>query len=159
MNKTVNTKFKLLALLLALIMSLSLAACQMPESDGKGDTADAGKMTLVLAGDETVVHEVDLDELDVTNGLVSILDYLKTQGKLDYKITGGYLDKVGELENNAQTGEYIYIYTSVAEDADVSQYATTVEYEGQTLTSSGVGAADMHIEADAVIYIGLIVWG
>ncbi|MBQ8322175.1 MAG: hypothetical protein IJX92_07405 [Clostridia bacterium] len=157
MKKKINTKFKILALLLALIMMLSLAACQMPE--GEGDTADAGKMTLVLAGDETVVHEVDLAELDVTNGLVSVLDYLKSEGKLDYAITAGYLDSVGELENNADTGEYIYIYTSVAEDADVTQWAKTVEYDGKTLTSSGVGAADMHIEADAVIYIGLIVWG
>ena len=69
------------------------------------------------------------------------------------------INKVGSLENNDETWEYIYLYTSVAQDVDVSEYATTVEYKGQTLTSSGVGASDMHLEDGAIIYIGTIIFG
>ncbi len=140
--------------MLAFIMMTGLAACDNTESD-------AGFMTLVLAGDETTVFEVELDKVEIKNGLVSVLDYLKSEEVLEYEISGTYLNKVGEIENNAANaaeGKYLYVYTSVTADMDVSQYAETVDYEGQTLTSSGVGANEMHIEDGCVIYIGYIVW-
>ena len=34
-----------------------------------------------------------------------------------------------------------------------------MEYKGQTLTNSGVGAKDMHMTDGAVIYIGTINFG
>ena len=160
---------RILALILALVMVLALASCQLPNSndnangstDGEADgnqNAVARTATLVLETDPKTEFEIDLDKVEITNGLLSVLDYLKSEGKLDYKETSGFLDKVGSLENDAAAGKYLYVYTSVAADADVSQYATTVEYNGVTLTSSGVGASDMHVEAGSVIYIGLIVW-
>lgn len=157
---------RFLALILALVMAFALVACQLPsDNNDAGGNATGGDQnvevktaTLVLETDPKTEFEIDLNKVEITNGLFSVLDYLKAEGKLDYKATAGYLDKVGSLENNATTGQYIYIYTSVAADADVSQYATTVEYNGQTLTSSGVGASDMHIEDGTVIYIGLISW-
>ena len=156
--KRTNKKIgKLSALLLALIMAFSLVACQMPEEEG-GEPVDKGKMTLVIERSNSIPYEVDLNDVKIEKGLVSVLDYLKAKGKLDYSMNGTILDSVGGLKNDAAKGEYIYIYTSVTEDADVSQWAKTVEYEGKTLVSSGVGAADMHIKADAIIYIGLIVW-
>lgn len=151
-NKMKTSIYKILTLILALAMAISLVCCDK-------ESEESGSMTLVVAGDETQEFTVELSELEITEGLVSVLDYLKSEGKLDYAITGGYLDSVGGLANNALTGEYIYIYTSVAADMDVSQYATTVEYEGQSLTSSGVGANEMHIEDGCVIYIGYITWG
>ena len=69
------------------------------------------------------------------------------------------LTKVGELENDAAAGEWIYVYTTVEDDIDVSQYATTVQYDGQSITSSGKGAHEMTIAKDAIISIGLIVYG
>ena len=163
--KTMKKNFeRILALILALVMVLAFAACNLTET---GDDTDNGAgeqdavqktATLVLETDPKTEFEIDLNKVEITNGLLSVLDYLKAEGKLDYTGTSGYLDKVGTLENDAAAGKYIYIYTSVVADADVSQYATTVEYNGMTLTSSGVGASDMHIEDGAVIYIGLISW-
>ena len=142
---------KILAFMLSVCIMLLLVSC-----DKKQDAE--GKMTLVLAGEQPLVYEVELDGLEIKNGLISVLDYLKSENKLDYAETAGYLDKVGPLENNAAEGKYIYIYTSVMADMDVSQYAMAVEYEGKILTSTGVGAKDMHIEDGCVIYIGYIIW-
>ena len=142
---------KILAFMLSVCIMLLLVSCNKKQDA-------AGEMTLVIAGDSVTEYKVDLGEVEIENGLMSILDYLKEKGQLDYAETAGYLDKVGPLENNAATGEYIYIYTSVDADMDVSQYASTVEYEGKTLTSTGVGSKDMHIEDGCVIYIGYIVW-
>ena len=77
---------------------------------------------------------------------------------IDYELDGTMLKKVGELENDAAAGEWIYLYTTVSDDIDVSQYAMTVEYDGKSITSTGVGAYDMSIEKDAVIYVGIIVY-
>lgn len=154
-TKKMKTKiYKIIALMMTLAMSLALGACN-------NDSDSSGKMTLVVAGDGITEYEVDLDEVELTEGLVSVLKYLEEKEGLEYEISGTYLNKVGEVENNAANaseGKYLYIYTSVQSDIDVSQYASTVEYEGKTLTSSGMGATDMHIEDGCVIYIGYIIW-
>ena len=117
-----------------------------------------GTVTLVIGTETPTEFEVDVADVDASKGLIGVLEYLKSEGKLDFGITGTYLDYVGEIKNDAATGTYIYIYTSVAADADVSEYATTVEYGGKTLTSAGVGAYEMTLSDGAVIYIGTIVW-
>ena len=60
------------------------------------------------------------------------------------------------MEEKPEAGEFIYLYTSVAKDFDVSEYASTVEYQGKTLTSSGVGVSSMSVEDGAIIYITII---
>lgn len=146
--------YKTVALIIALAMMMVLSACN--------DTSDnSGKMTLVIAGESMTKYEVDLDEVEITEGFVSVLKHLEKEKGLEYEISGTYLNKVGEVENNsanAAEGKYLYIYTSVTRDMDVSQYAETVEYEGKTLTSSGLGANEMHIEDGCVIYIGYLIW-
>ncbi len=124
----------------------------------KRNEESGGVATLVVAGEEIAEYEVELDGLDLSEGVISLLKSLKSDGVLDYSMSGTMLESVGDVANDAAANKWIYVYTSVAADADVSQYATTVEYNGQTLTSSGVGASDMHIEDGAVIYIGLISW-
>ncbi|MBO5009651.1 MAG: hypothetical protein J6D20_02975 [Clostridia bacterium] len=146
--------YKIVALITVIVMMLALSACN-------NDSDSAGEMTLVIAGDSIVKYEVDLDDVEITEGLVSVLKHLNEEEGLEYEISGTYLNKVGEVENNAANaaeGKYLYIYTSVAEDIDVSQFAETVEYEGKTLTSSGVGATEMHIDDGCVIYIGYLIW-
>ena len=147
-----NTK-KFLALLLCAVMLFCIFGCA-PTEDGT-----SGEITVVIAEDPAAKYTVDLDEVSVTNGLISVLEYLKSKEGITFEMSGTMIDKVGELTNDYAEGKYIYIYTSVAADIDVSEYATTVEYEGQTLTSSGVGASDMHIEDGAIIYIGTISFG
>lgn len=142
-------KKRILALVLAIALLFAFASCA---------ESGEGTVTLVLATETPTEFEVDIGKVDSSKGLVGVLDYLKAEGELDYGITNTFLDYVGEIKNDAATGTYIYIYTSVAADADVSEYATTVEYEGKTLTSAGVGAYEMTLSDGAVIYIGTIVW-
>lgn len=144
---------KILAFVMTFAMVLTLGACNN-ESD------DFGTMTLVVAGDSITKYEINIEDVEITEGLVSVLKHLEAEKGLEYEIAGTYLNKVGEVENNAANaaeGKYLYIYTSVSRDMDVSQYAETVEYEGETLTSSGVGASEMHIEDGCVIYVGYLI--
>jgi hypothetical protein len=120
----------------------------------EGDT-----ITVVVAGEVIVEYTVPLNKITGNSGLVSVLDYLESIDAIDYEIDGTMLTEVGELENNASTGEWIYVYTTVTDDIDVSQYAMTVEYKGQSITSAGVGAQELSLEKDAKIYIGLIFYG
>lgn len=70
--------------------------------------------------------------------------------------TGGFINEVGTLKNDAAANAYIMIYTSVEKDFDVSQYATTTDYKGVTLTSSGVGFKEMHVEEGAIILFKVV---
>ena len=152
-----KTKKKILAFVLfAMLALLVLASCNNYESAppvSEGDT-----ITVVVSGEVTVEYTVELNKIKGSNGLVSVLDYLEDIDAIDYEIDGTMLTKVGELENDAAAGEWIYVYTTVEDDIDVSQYAMTVEYDGQSITSSGKGAHEMTIAKDAIIYIGLIVY-
>ena len=142
---------KILMLLLSFAVVLSaFTACS------KNDTE--GSVCVVIATEEPTVFEVPLSEIDEEGGLEAALIYLQREKGIEYDATGGFLNKVGELENNYETGTYIYIYTSVESDFDVSEYKTEIEYEGKTLVSSGVGVNDMSLIDGAVIYIGIIVW-
>ena len=153
-----KTKKKILAFVLfAMLALLVLASCNNGESAppvSEGDT-----ITVVVSGEVTAEYTVELSKIKGSSGLVSVLDYLEEIDAIDYEIDGTMLTKVGELENDALKGEWIYVYTTVKKDIDVSQYATTVEYKGQSIWNSGVGANSMTLEKDAVIYIGLIVYG
>ena len=128
------------------ILTLTLISCK--------PTADtSGSVTVVIGTEAPTEHVLEFEEGDITNGLFSVLDKLELAYTTD---SYGMLASVDTLAPTAPT--YIYLYTSVAEDFDVSQYALTMEYGSITLTSSGVGAAAMHITDSAVIYIGTITW-
>lgn len=141
----------------ALILALALAVFAFVSCGGDGDSE--GSITLVLGLETPVEYEVDLSKLKVDNGLFSVLDYLVAEEKLTYEKNGTMISSVGELKPDASKGEYIFIFTSVEADFDVSEWGSTVEYKGMTLTSSGVGAGDMTVTDGAVIYIGTIVYG
>ena len=154
-----------LALALLVICSVfSLAAC----SDNQGEQATTTTtaptkvetMTLVIGTETPVTYSVELDKVEITDGLMSVLEYLKTNEGLEYASDdtgyGAFLTKIGALEQ--KDNSYIYLYTSVDGDKDVSQYATTIEFDGKTLTSSGVGASDMTIEDGCTIYVGTITY-
>ena len=128
------------------ILSLALSSCTPPQDK-------AGVVTVVIGTETPTEHVLEFEEGDITNGLFSVLDELELSYTTD---SYGMLASVGDLVPTPPT--YIYLYTSVAEDFDVSQYALTMKYGTYTLTSSGVGAKDMHITDGAVIYIGTITW-
>lgn len=145
-------------ILLILVLALSMAIACFGCTDETADTK--GTMTLVIGTETPAVYTVELDDVTINEGLFSVLDYLKETKGLDYVATGEgefkFLTKVGDL--TASGNSYIYLYTSVEKDFDVSAYAETKEYNGKTLTSSGVGASSMTMETDATIYVGLYVY-
>ncbi len=140
---------KTIAFILALITAFSLFGC-------KEDLT--GKIKIVIGGDNPKEYIVDLEKVDGGRGLVSVLDYLKKEKNINYKLEGTMLTKVGDLENNSAESKYIYVYTTVEKDQDVTSFGTSIEYKGITIKSSGVGVYSMHVEEGAIIYIGLISW-
>lgn len=127
------------------VLLLSLAACTQPVDDGT--------VTVVIGTEEPTEYSLEYKAEDITNGLFSVLDKLEIEYTLD---SYSMLASVGELAPTPPN--YIYIYTSVEADFDVSSYALETEYKGTRLVSSGVGAKDMHVEDGAIIYIGTITW-
>ena len=149
MKKITKAWVVLVVLSLAL---LALASCS--KDSGKFDEGD--KMTLVVAEEEVKVFEIPLRDFKKSDSVIDVLDYLKSEGKLDYEVSGTMVTKVGNLKNEGNG--YIYFYTTVEEDVDVSEYATSVQYGEISITSSGVGAESMHLENGAIVYIGILVW-
>ena len=58
----------------------------------------------------------------------------------------------------AASNEYVFIYTSVEKDFDVTEWASEVEYKGTKLVSSGLGASSMTVEDGAIYYFTLITY-
>ena len=148
------TKQKHMGRILTLVLVIAIALCALASC---GKSSKNGFVTVVIGTETPTEYKVNMDKVEGGDGLLSVLAYLKTEKNLTYAETEGFLNEVGDLKPEAPV--YLYIYTSVEEDFDVSTYATTMEYKGQTLKSSGVGAKDMHMTDGAVIYIGTINFG
>ena len=148
-----KTMVRLMAMLLAVLALCAFVGC--------GKTQDVkGSCTVVVGENPEKVYTVPLDGLVVDKGLMSVMDYLKEKEGLSYTSNdtgyGAYLTSVGALKENAAESTYMYIYTSVEKDFDVSAMATTKDYKGTTLTSAGVGATSMTVEDGAIFYISTI---
>ena len=139
------------ALVIALLI-LSLASCLKNESDSVGNA------TLVIASEEPSTYDIPLSLIGEDGGFYEALLYLRDEKGLEFDETSGYLNSIGGLANDYEKGSYIYIYTSVESDFDVSEYKIEMEYEGVKLVSGGVGIYDMSLRDGAVIYIGTINW-
>ena len=165
---------RVLALLMALcLVSLLFIGCDKGNNDIPAETSAKtsestttaesqnvkGYCKIVLGDESKTEYEINLDLVNTDNGLLSVLDYLKENKGLAYSCdASGFLTEVGGVKQDTAAGVYVYLYTSVVKDQDVSQYATTVKHNDITLVSAGVGAKDMTIEKDAIIYIGTISW-
>lgn len=152
-----NKPLRLLALAVAIAIALlSLTACGGTQNDAEGT------IRLVIFDESAVEYTIDLSELGEGDGLIPALDYLAENEGVSYTATdggfGAYLTALGTLCENAAEDKYLYVYTSVEADFDVSAYAMTVEYDGLTLTSSGVGISEMSLTDGAVIYVTYIVY-
>ena len=142
-----------LALVLAICLALGLSLVSCGANDPEGNA------TLVIATEEKQVYDLPLSKLSDGKGLLPVFEYLKEEKGLEYDVSGTMINSVGGLANDYDLGTYIYIYTSVEKDFDVSEYKTEIEYEGKTLVSAGVGFNEMSVTDGAIIYIGLISWG
>ncbi len=172
--KLFRTAAKLLALILVLtFVLLPFVGCkvknQTPEttkeaqttSNGTNDDQSAKNVcTVVIATEPTTVYQVDLDKVTVTNGLISVFDYLKeTESGFTYEMQesayGAFLTKVMTLDSASIQNGFITLLTSVEKDFDVSTYAVEKTYNGTKIVTSGLGASSMTIQAGAVYYIEL----
>lgn len=143
---------KILSITLSVIMLFGILVFSV--SCGENDSA--GTATFVIATEEKQVYEIPLSELSEGKGLMPAFEYLKDKKGLAYDISGTMINSIGGLENDYTLGSYIYIFTSVEADFDVTEYKSEVEYDGKTLVSAGVGFNEMTLADGAVIYIGLI---
>ncbi len=148
---------KILALLIALAtVFCCFVACGTEESDSKGT------VKIVIGTEKEQVFDVDFTDIEITEGVLSVVKHLAASGKLTYKSNdsgyGAYLTEIGGLKEDSSTMTYIYIYTSVESDFDTSAYAKTMTWGGKSLTSAGVGISNMTVKDGAVIYIGTITY-
>ncbi len=169
-----KTKFlRVLTLLMALcLISLVFVGCEKTDNTEETKSTETtvssteatsqnvkGYCKIVLGDTNKTEYEVDLDLVEIDNGLFSVLDHLKTTKGLTYACdASGFLTEVGGVKQDTATGVYVYLFTSVVKDQDVSQYKTTQTYGDMTLVSAGVGAKDLTISNDTIIYIGTISW-
>ena len=112
-------------------------------------------MTLVIASNPIAEYTVDLSGKDKDVKVTELMD----AEKIPYTMSGTLITSAGGLTQDTSAGVYLYLYTSVEKDKDVTQYMTTIDYKGETLTSSGVGILDMTVEDGCTVYIGTIVYG
>ncbi|MBQ8372391.1 MAG: hypothetical protein IJX38_05615 [Clostridia bacterium] len=136
------------------VVTFGLASC------GDGESDSEGNVTVVVAvGDDVRRYEIDLANIEDGTSAVALLDYLEAEGELDYEMSGTFLTKVGHLEQNADAGVYVGVWTSVEQDYDVSGYFGDVEYDGMTLVASGFGIMEMHYTDGCTIYFGEMIYG
>lgn len=140
---------KISALLLTLLLVLSLVACG-------GNVDSKGTATVVVGETAYTVNLSDVAEDG--KGLLGVLDVLEEKENLTVTAENGLLTQVGDLKQDSAAGIYLFLYTSVEKDADVSQHATKTKWNGNLYANSGVGAAEMTVEDGAVIIIRTIKW-
>ncbi len=153
-----KTNAKLLALALALVMTvLALASCTLDDFLNFRSPFDEGETcTVVVAnGDETKEYKADLGKVEVKEGVFSVLEWLKSEGKLDFEAQdsayGKFLTSVGDAKPQA-ANEFVLVMTSVEKDFDTSTYFKSIDYKGTKIGTSGLGASSMTVEAGAIYY-------
>ena len=110
------------------------------------------EMTLVIASDPVSEYSIDLSGRPEN---VKVTELMDAEG-IPYTMSGTMITGAGGLTQSGNV--YIYLYTSVEKDKDVTVWATELEYKGKTLVNSGVGILDMTVEDGCVVYIGTIVY-
>ena len=151
---------KFTALLTAAVLTLlALASCSAPT----GNVAKKGTATIVIEGaDDYQTYSVDLSELtERDEGAYTLIKHVseKENSTLYYSVSAGggygaYIISIGSLYPDASC-EYISVYTSCEKDFAVpTEYmptVSTVDYNGKTLTYSGVGISRMTIEDGTIV--------
>ncbi len=140
------------------VVFLTLALLLLSSCENANDNFGTVK---VYVGSENVCYTVDLSKVEIKNGLFSVIEYLSEEENLalNYSVSAFsyYVTEFGSLKEG--DGNYIYFYTSISSDFDVSSYKREVAIFGQTLVSSRVGVQDMKVENNAVYFVGLVNYG
>ena len=151
-------KKRILAVMLALVLVLSLAFAFAACTDDQTPAAKEGTFRVVLMPKEgeADVYKIDMALLDgEKNGEAAVMQLAGNHGvsvTWEESSFGKYLIAIGCVQPT-KANEYVRLFTSVEKDKGVDAYATTIEYDGVSLTSSAVGISLMTVEPDCVILI------
>lgn len=130
-----KTTKKILSILLALLLLLSMTACRSESLVIKdSDTYIVVKTTKEAIGDKT-------DML-----LIDYMGTLKEKGELEFTIADGMIRSINGIENLADFSKCWMLYTSDEENANAAW--GTVEYEGKEYGSAVTGAEVLKIKPD-----------
>lgn len=139
-------------LFVAIIMCFSLFAV----SCKKNDNIEEEKNTFILVeenGEEIIEKEIDLSNINLKNGLITVLD----NQEIEYVIDSNEFTKFDQMEMYIE-GDDIYIievYTSNETDQDDSEYARTITYKGVELVNIKCSPYEMNIANGTIVLVKL----
>ena len=139
------------ALILALSL-LALTSCNTQPAEGEC-------LVIIGAGENHKEYKINLEEVEITEGVLSLVKYLEEKEGLEAEYTdsgyGAYFTSIDTLipEITAEKYEYIAIFTTVEEDFDTSTSFKEIEYKGQTFGYSGLGVSSMTVAGGESYYI------
>ena len=151
---------KILSLILVLVMLISLVSCA-------GTLGERGDVSIVIENlDGTyTVYKAYLEDVENRNeGTFGVIQHLMEREKnpLSADIVnseyGAYVNAIGSLTPDTAAGEFVSVYTSLEKDFGTWDGVGTVDYEGKTLTASGVGLTSMSAEKDTVVLFRIEVY-
>ena len=150
-----NEKISLIALVLALAVCLSSCGLIF------GNVAEQGDVTIVVeTADGYEVYKTYLESVEnKKEGAKGVVENLRDREnnplvlEMDDTGFGAFVTAIGSIKQDATSGSYVMVYTSVATDS--YDGAPTVEYDGMTLYQSGVGISGMTVESGTVILFRL----
>ncbi|MGN0823133.1 MAG: hypothetical protein ACI4NG_05105 [Candidatus Gallimonas sp.] len=168
-------RMKLAAAIVAMVTALGCAyvtGCDSAES-----ASLTGSMQFVIKDADGVnvkSYTVDLSAFKVTDSAETVLNAL-VENELAYyegyrSSYGLFLTAAGYYESaesyspvyvvrqDAASGKYLYVYTTVVADQDTSDYKYETRYGETLLIMSAVGISSMHVEDGATICISEIVY-
>ena len=124
---------KILCIVLLLCLSICVIGCTK---------------TVVIVDGDYVVITADTSKVEEGANLLQYMDYLKSQGILDYEISDGLILSINGLSGNSN--QYWLLYTSDTENSNNAW--GSCEYDGNIYDSASLGAEQLVIK-DGCVYI------
>jgi hypothetical protein len=138
-----------LVLICAFALCLTLVACSSNE----------GSKTITLVIGEGETQEVFSNYKTDAEYLVNVLDELKADEEITYACEestyGAYLTEVNELTNSADA--YIYIFSTVVEQQDTTEWAEKRTYNDEEYVSVILGVSTLPVIDGASYMIATVV--
>ena len=153
--------------IITLILTLAMAVSLLSSCSIFGLFADSGEMTVIVESEDGsyTAYSVSLGEVkNKAEGVAGVLEHLRDREEeplaLDMSDStyGKYVYGIGGIAEDPTAGKYIPIYTSLEKDFGTWEDVGTIEYEGITLKSAGVGISSMTVESGIVVLFRLEVY-
>lgn len=149
---------------LALLLTLALLVCSLASCSLFGSVADEGDVTVVIEAEDGsyTVYKTYLEDVEKKDeGVVGVLEHLSKRANNPLKLNmtdsqyGKYIHGIGGIEEDLTAKKYVMVYTSLEKDFGTWDGVVTLEYEGVTLKSAGVGISSMSVESGTVVLFRL----